>query len=112
MFADIKVKTEDVKTSLKLTDPDQKLAIEQIAAINAIADALQKDNLPAILHIHASFDGLLADTNAYNEATRLFVEATAKLVKAAQEANDKVLVLALTNKAEHKRLRRAPEVSS
>lgn len=98
---------DNVKTTLKSSDPVEKSAIEQTQSISALAKSTLKE-LPAILNIRVDFEGLFADSVAYKEAIRLLVASIEELTESLKKsAGDDVLILIVATKTEHKRLRRA-----
>lgn len=110
IFGDLKVKTDDIKTSLKPHEnADEKIVLEQIAIINAISKAASNIELPAILYIRVTLAPLAADSAAFAEALRLLVPAMEELSNAFEETtNGNILSIVYATKAEiHQRSRRA-----
>lgn len=111
----LKVNTDNVKCNLSPKNDAQRQALEQIAAICAVSDALSKMEAPAITHMYTSFAPLIDDSKVYNEAVRCYVNEVEKLSKKVQETfGNKVMVLSYATKDdepidEHKRKRRAAD---
>lgn len=100
---------DNVKTTLKLSDPIEKSALEQCQAISALAKSTIK-SLPTVFNIRVNFEGLLGDSVAFKEATRLLAASIEDLSESLKKStNDDVLILAVATKTEHKRMRRATD---
>lgn len=113
----LEVNIDNIKCGLSASERTQREALEQIAAVNAIAGALCTSiEAPALTHIHASFVSLIDDSKVYNEAVRCYVVEMGKLSEKVEETfgKTKVMVLSYATKEdeprdEHKRSRRATE---
>lgn len=113
-----KVNIDDIKCDLSANDDAQRQALEQMAIIAGVCDALSTaTELPALTHIHSSFAALVDNSKAYNKAVQCYLDELVKCSKKVEEAFGKSNVMFLSYatkedapRAEHARARRAAEL--
>lgn len=113
-----KVNLNDIKCDLSANDDAQKQALEQIAVIPAVSDALcSATEAPAVTHIHTSFAALVDNSEAYNTAVQCYLDEMKKFAKKLEDTFGKSNVMFLSYatkedapRAEHARSRRAAEL--
>lgn len=113
-----KVNIDDIKCDLSANDNAQRQALEQIAVIAAVSDALSTSTeAPAVTHIHTSFAALVDNSKAYNQAVQCYINEMKKFAKKLEDTFGKsnVIFLSYATKedaptAEHARSRRAAEL--
>lgn len=100
-----------MKCGLLTSESTQKHALEQIAAIAALARAFSTIETPTVTRVDISFAPLMDNSKLYNEAIRCYIAQVEKFTENVKEATSgNVLFLSYVSKNnDHKRSRRAAE---
>lgn len=116
IFGDFKVKPDKMTSSLKPKDhPEDKLFVEQLAAINELADKLATlEDFPIAIKIHISVAPLIAahtlSSPAVTDALKLLSAAAENLSNGATKGyNGDVVVAIITNGKQLARSKRAAD---